>query len=254
MTRLIPVILFPALVLSGVLGCASKTRQPSIVDRPLIGYPEQNLKLMDNRSTVWSTHKIGKDEYFPQPNDWTCNASSYLMIYRKLTQKDVPLDVIATRMGAVEGRGAENARVVEVMQALGDTYEVVTGYSSSHPKGQEVSANLRAKEKAGEMETLKNLLREGYLVMINFREPVDGGGHYGVLQGINDEALEIADPYYGLRSIVAWNRFDFRTGFSDPVLHGWYVAIRPRDSRASISPRIPDVSARIRTGRPATLL
>ena len=204
--------------------------QPPRIDRPLVGYPAQNLNLMKDRRTVWSVHKIGKDEYFHQPNDWTCNASSYIMIYRALTGKDLSLSEVAARMGAAPGKGAANDRVVEVMNALGDKYEVLTGYSSANPKGQELPSEVRAAEKACEMKTLKRLLREGYLVMINFREPVDGGGHYGVLQGINAEALEIADPYYGLRSVVSWKRFDFRTGYSDPVLHGWYVAIRPRDA------------------------
>lgn len=183
---------------------------------------------MKGHGTVWAMHKIDKDDYFPQPNDWTCNASSYIMIYRSLTGEDVALNEVAGRMGAVEGRGAENARVVDVLRELGNNYEVVTAYSSAHTKGRELPPEMRAAEKASEMVTLKRLLREGNLVMINFREPVDGGGHYGVLQGINDKALEIADPYYGLRSVVAWEHFDFRTGYSNPVLHGWYVAIRPR--------------------------
>lgn len=229
MKCLIQAILTSAIIVFS-LGCASKMPQPPRIDRPLVGYPAQNLNLMKDRRTVWSVHKIGKDEYFHQPNDWTCNASSYIMIYRALTGKGLSLSEVAARMGAAPGKGAANDRVVEVMNALGDKYEVLTGYSSANPKGQELPSEVRAAEKACEMKTLKRLLREGYLVMINFREPVGGGGHYGVLQGINAEALEIADPYYGLRSVVSWKRFDFRTGYSDPVLHGWYVAIRPRDA------------------------
>jgi len=223
--RLIP--LFIVTILSaGLFGCSSAAYRGPVVDRPLVGYPGQNPALMRDCDTVWSAHKIGPGEYFAQPNDWTCNASSYIMINRALTGKDVALDGVVKRMGAVEGRGAENSRVVEVLESLGDEYEVVTGISSSHPKGIEVSDEVRESEKVRELETLKRLLREGYFVMLNFREPVDGGGHYGVLQGINDDAIEIADPYYGLRSVLAWDDFDFRTGYSDPVLHGWYVAIR----------------------------
>lgn len=150
------------------------------------------------------------------------------MIYRSLTGADVALADVAAQMGAVEGKGAANDRVVDVLRSLGNQYDVITGYSSANPKGRAISPEVRAAEKVREMQTLKRLLREGYLVMINFREPVDSGGHYGVLQGINDEALEIADPNYGLRSVMPWERFDFRSGYSDPVLHGWYVAIRPR--------------------------
>jgi hypothetical protein len=144
----------------------------------------------------------------------------------------VALEKVVHQMGAVEGKGAENSRVVAALQSMGPEYEVITGQSSSHPKGRSVSPEIRAAEKARELETLKRLLREGYLVLINFREPVEGGGHYGVLQGINDQAIEIADPYYGYRSVLPWKDFDFRTGYSDPVLHGWYVAIRPESPRS----------------------
>ncbi len=228
MTRILRTTLILVLVGAGFLGCASKPLGSATVDRPLVGYPGQNSDLMRDRSTVWSAYKIGRSEYFAQPNDWTCNASSYIMIFRALTGKDIALDGVVKQMGAVEGKGAENSRVVEVLKALGDDYEVITGISSSHPKGKELPGTVRAAEKVREMETLKRLLSEGYAVMINFREPVEGGGHYGVLQGINDRAIEIADPYYGLRSVLEWDRFDFRTGYSDPVLHGWYVAVRPK--------------------------
>jgi hypothetical protein len=211
-----------------VAGCGPKGQQKTEVDRPLVGYPGQKPELMNDPATVWSAHKIGAKEYFAQPNDWTCNASSYIMIHRALTGVDVAIDKVVTQMGAVEGKGAENARVVEVLESLGPKYEVLTGQSSAYPKGQEPSAEVRAAEQIREHETLRRLLGEGYLVIINFREPEDGGGHYGVLQGINDQALEIADPYYGLRSVLAWKDFDFRSGYSEPVLHGWHVAIRAR--------------------------
>jgi len=230
MTHILRAILISLIFLVGFPGCVSNPPGGVTVDRPLVGYPGQNPDLMRDRGTVWSAHMIGRSEYFAQPNDWTCNASSYIMIFRALTGKDIALDGVVKQMGAVEGKGAENSRVVEVLQALGDDYEVITGITSSQPKGKELPDAVRAAEKAREMATLKRLLGEGYAVMINFREPEEGGGHYGVLQGVNDRAIEIADPYYGLRSVLASDRFDFRTGYSDPVLHGWYVAVRPKQT------------------------
>jgi|GEM_PF-1899545 len=235
MTQIPRTILILVVLLAGFPGCASKPPVGTTADRPLVGYPGQNPDLMRDRGTVWSAHKIGRSEYFAQPNDWTCNASSYIMIFRALTGKDIALDGVVKRMGAVKGKGAENSRVVQVLQALGDDYEVITAITSSQPKGKELPDAVRAAEKVREMATLKRLLREGYAVTINFREPEEGGGHYGVLQGINDRAIEIADPYYGLRSVLEWDRFDFRTGYSDPVLHGWYVAVRPKQNAGPTS-------------------
>lgn len=151
-------------------------------------------------------------------------------VHRALTGRDVPLSTVVARTGAVEGVGAENIRVVEAVQRMGPEFEVVSGRTAAYPKGERVSRHVREAEKAREYDTLVRLLREGYLVILNFREPVDHGGHYGVLQGLNKEAIQIADPYYGRVSVLPWKRFDFRTGYSDPVLHGWYVAARPRPS------------------------
>ena len=64
---------------------------------------------------------------------------------------------------------------------------------------------------------------------MNFREPVTGVGHFGLLQAINHRAVEIADPYYGLRLVLPLPEFDFRSGFSNPVRHGWHVAIRRKN-------------------------
>ncbi len=220
----------PLSVLLGIclIGCSTTHRHTNQVDRPLDGYPCQDEKLMNGAQTVWAKQRIKERDYFAQPNDWTCNASSFIMIFRTLTGQDIALEKVVQQMGAVEGKGAENSRVVEAFQALGPQYDVVTGQSSSHPKVRNFPSGIRSAEKKRELETLKRLLREGYLVIINFREPVEGGGHYGVLQGINDQAIEIADPYYGRRSVLPWKDFDFRTGYSNPVLHGWYVAVRQK--------------------------
>jgi len=203
----------------------SRTEQ---TNRPLTGYPGQRLDLMNSPRTVWAASRIGPQQYFAQPNDWTCSASSYIMVYRALTGKDLPLSEVVARTGAVEGVGAENSRVVEALKMLGPQFEVISGQSSANPKGAKVPAHVRAAEKAREHATLTRLLRQGYLVILNFREPEDHGGHYGVLQGLNDKAIQIADPYYGRTSVMPWEDFDFRTGYSDPVLHGWYVAVRPK--------------------------
>lgn len=213
--------------LTGLIGCAQtgKTASTNETERPLAGYPGQRVALMNRSGTVWSSRRIGPNEYFAQPNDWTCSASSYIMVHRSLTGRDIPLDEVVARTGARKGVGAENCRVVRAMEMLGPEYEVVSGQSSAHPVGE---SKIQDAEKASGHASLIRLLREGYLVILNFRNPEDHGGHYGVLQGLNDKAIQIADPYYGRISVMPWKDFDFRSGYSDPVLHGWYVAVRPR--------------------------
>lgn len=213
--------------LVGLIGCAQtgKSVAPREIDRPLAGYPGQRVAMMNRPDTVWASRRIGPKEYFAQPNDWTCSASSYIMVYRSLTGGDIPLSDVVARTGAVKGVGAENSRVVEAVKMLGSKYEIVSGQSSAHPAGE---SRIQDAEKAREHATLTRLLQEGYLVILNFRNPEDHGGHYGVLQGLNDKAIQIADPYYGRISVMPWKDFDFRSGYSDPVFHGWYVAVRPK--------------------------
>ena len=211
---------------AGFTGCAHTEKAANReTDRPLAGYPGQRAALMNRPDTVWASRRIGPKEYFAQPNDWTCSASSYIMVYRSLTGRDLPLSEVVARTGARKGVGAENSRVVGAMEMLGPEYEVVSGQSSAHPAGE---SRILEAEKSREHATLTRLLREGYLVILNFRNPEDHGGHYGVLQGLNDKAIQIADPYYGRVSVMPWKKFDFRSGYSDPVLHGWYVAVRPK--------------------------
>ncbi len=194
-------------------------------DRPLKGYPGQKTGLMQGADTVWAARLIGPQEYFAQPNDWTCSASSYIMVYRALTGRDLPLSEVVARTGAKPGVGAENRRVVEAMKMLGPKYEVISGQASTHSASE---SRIEAAEKAAEHAVLTRLLREGYLVILNFRNTEDHGGHYGVLQGLNGRAIQIADPYYGRVSVLPWEDFDYRSGYSDPVRHGWYVAVRPK--------------------------
>lgn len=212
---------------AGLIGCAQTGKNVATheTDRPLAGYPGQRVAMMSRPDTVWASRRIGPKEYFAQPNDWTCSASSYIMVYRSLTGRDIPLSEVVARTGAQKVLGAENSRVVEAVKMLGPKYEVVSGQSSAHPAGE---SRIHAAEKAREHATLTRLLRKGYLIILNFRNPEDHGGHYGVLQGLNDKAIQIADPYYGRISVMPWKSFDFRSGYSDPVLHGWYVAVRPK--------------------------
>lgn len=202
------------------------------VGRPLTGYPGQNKALMEGKDTVWSSYRVGPKEYFAQPNEWTCSSSCYLMMFRALVGADLSLAQAVERTGAVEGTGAPNDQVKAAFQMLGSRYEVISGQSSFSDENLPADAPSLREEKTRELATLRKLLEDGYLVMINFREPVENVGHYGVLQGLNEQAIEIADPYYGRRSVMPLEQFDYRSGFSKPVLHGWYLAVRNKDHKA----------------------
>jgi hypothetical protein len=207
----------------------AKTSNHPEVDRPLIGYPNQDVELMKGDDTVWSVWRVEDKEYFAQPNDWTCSASCYVMMFRTLVQADISLAEAVERCGAQAGVGAKNETVVKAFESLGDRYQVVSGLASESEENPPVDQPELMEEKKVALATLKKLLEDGYLVMINFREPEEHIGHYGVLQGLNDRAIQIADPYYGNVSVLTLDQFDYRSGFSKPILQGWYLAVRPKD-------------------------
>jgi hypothetical protein len=217
----------PPTLAQGLGGPKIRVIETAADGRALVGYPGQNAKLMEGKDTIWSRWKVGEKEYFAQPNDWTCSASCYIMMFRTLVRADISVNQAIERCGAVEGVGADNSQVVKAFQLLGSRFQVVSGQSSQSSDNLPADAPELLREKEAELATLKRLLQDGYLVMINFREPQEQIGHYGVLQGLNDRALEIADPYYGRRSVLSLDRFDYRSGFSQPILHGWYLAVRP---------------------------
>jgi hypothetical protein len=230
----------PRLAVGGVLFCCwlavtplafaqSVAQQSAAVGRPLTGYPSQDVSVMDAPGTAWSKHPITEKEYFAQPNEWTCSASSYIMALRVLGIVDIDIDDAVARTCAKEGSGADNGQVVRAFERLGPGYQVVNGQSSSHQDEVDPNSAERLAERKAEHARLGQLLNDGYVVILNFREPEDGGGHYGVLQAINNQAIEIADPYFGLRSVLLLSRFDFRSGYSKPVRHGWFVAIRRKN-------------------------
>lgn len=207
------------------------TQMQQETGRPLTGYPGQNAKLMEGADTVWSRYRIGEREYFAQPNDWTCSASCYVMMFRTLVGSDISLKHAVRRCEAKVGVGANNDKVVEAMRLIGPNYEVLSGRSLESDENLPADNAGILEQKKANLAKLKKLLEEGYLVMINFREPEEHIGHYAVLQGLNDRAIQLADPYYGHHSVLSLDQFDYRSGFSKPILHGWYLAVRPLNKK-----------------------
>lgn len=197
------------------------------ITRPLIGYPGQDRSLIESPLTVWSKFLVGSGEYFPQPNDWSCGASVYIMALRTLKGQDVPLQEALRITEARIDTGTDNFLLQKAFEQLKPEFEVIAGITSHTAKYTVPDAAHRYREQQAEYTILKQLLTDGYLVVLNFREPVEHEGHYGILQGINEKAIAIGDPWYGNHSVLALEQFDFRSGFTTPVLHGWFLAIRP---------------------------
>jgi len=173
----------------------------------LQGYPGQDLAIMAGPLTLWSQILIDEKDFVVQENDWSCGAAVFLMTQKAFQNIGTDFEEAIRLTGANKESGASNENMLNAFL----TFE----------KDCEVKSACGA-----DIETLRTLLREGYLVTINFREPKDGEGHYAIVQGISESFLQLADPWYGRESILSLEDFDFRSGFSSSIIEGWYIAVR----------------------------
>ncbi|MEZ4754999.1 MAG: hypothetical protein R3A13_11970 [Bdellovibrionota bacterium] len=188
------------------------------------GYPGQNIRLMDDPATTWSKQRINPGNFCGQPNNWTCGSAVYVMILRVAAGLEVDFNIAVKITGATKKTGTDNLLLYQAFEKLGSDFDIQP--SPSEPQTTADQTLLSTGFSSPGLIKIKQLLLDGYHIVVNFRGPVRGNGHYAIVNGINSTAIELTDPWYGRRSVLELNRFDWRSGFSDPVLHEWFVAVR----------------------------
>jgi len=76
------------------------------------------------------------------------------------------------------------------------------------------------------LATIERLIKEQWIVIVCFKEPTSGEGHFAIVREVNKVELVVADPELGFNHRIKREDFDWRTGFEDPVRQGWYAAVR----------------------------
>jgi len=195
---------------SHISGRKAGTLGADVPQADLCGYPRQNKRLMDGPDTVWSKVLINEKTFKQQINDWTCGPAVVVMLQRVFGLEVLSDDKAIDLTEANNEVGTIADRMVAVVQYLSEKLEIKHDYGNDNP------------------EILRELLREGYLVLIYFREPEEHGGHYAIVQGINKDAMQLADPYHGRESVLPLEKLDWRTDFIEPFVKGWFVALREK--------------------------
>ncbi len=190
------------------------------------GFPGQPNELLQSGQWLQSSHRVLEENHCYQPDDWSCGSAVFKMIAKTLAGEEVDYATAIVITGANEEVGTDNALMERALRDYfqARNFEVRTGLLGTEKpeNGPQTACTLEQRT-----ALLSELLREGYLVVINYREPEEQVGHFAVVQGISDKALEICDPWHGPRCVLELEQFDGRSGFSDPVVCGWFTAIRP---------------------------
>ena len=174
--------------------------------RKLEGYEKQDPALINREDTVWTKYPIG-ETFVPQPNNWTCGPTSLLNALTALGDTELSLDLFVETSKTSPYTGTDNDDIVKAAKVLA--------------RGREVKSGTGA-----DTGFLQNLLRDGYVVIVNFRHPDAKDGHFSLLEAVGEVAVQLADTCSGPVCVLPISRFDHRSAFGEPLLEGWYVAIR----------------------------
>lgn len=189
-----------------------------------LGYAHQPESLLLHGSWVFLSPDIAEMDYVPQSDSWSCGVAVALTAARALLKRSLDFETGRALAGADAEVGTSNSGLAEALEKIfsGSAYRVVAGALGT-AAAEEEREPLRAK---GPPAALARLLRESAFLIINFREPETHLGHFAAVRGVSEAALLLSDPYFGHTSVLAREQFDWRSGFSEPVVHGWFAAIR----------------------------
>ena len=173
------------------------------------GYPGQDWSLFEKHD--WAL-PVASAQFVGQPDDWSCAVATYQMMLKVLGAPLPSWSECVAIMDANEVVGTSTVRFEKAVQQVADA--------------EGLQYVIR---EGGSLGDLRKALTEGWVIALAFLEPVERVGHYGILQAINEHAIMIADPFYGVNAIMLLAQFEWETGFEDPKRVGWYGALRRHD-------------------------
>jgi hypothetical protein len=171
-------------------------------------YEPNGHVLMSDPRTVWCVHRVTESSYIPQEDDWSCGPATIRMMLRVAELPDPGNTVLKNELHATPRSGSSTRTMEEVLRARSSAMKVRC-------------------EDGASLELLRDLLREGWIIAIQFREPEEGVGHYALVEGISPHAVQFCDPMHGRSCVLRIENLDWSTQFEEPMRIGWYVALKP---------------------------
>lgn len=154
--------------------------------------------------------------FFRQQTKYTCGPACLRMLFA-FHRRRVGEDPIAHAAGTTARTGTARSAMMRAAQKYGFTCRISS---------------------KGTWKDIRNNVRVGLPVLVNYREPAYEMGHYAVVTGLDRSMVYLHDPYNGRNftlSIAAFKKrwLGHRTRDQE---HGWLMTIMP-PSRATSSRR-----------------
>ncbi|MCB0335281.1 MAG: hypothetical protein KDD62_03220 [Bdellovibrionales bacterium] len=177
------------------------------VNRALPGYRTQSSDICLGHDAIYTKYPVG-ELFCPQPNSWTCGPCSLLNGLRAIGIYDVELRSLMALTDTNCENGTSSASLLAAAQHFESHCIVHCGSGAT-------------------IDDLRSLLEESYVVIVNFREPNDGIGHFALVEAIGSEAIQFADPDAGPCCLLALKDFVFQSQFDEPPIEGWFLGLKP---------------------------
>ncbi len=113
----------------------------------------------------------------------------------------------------------------EVMEELCDAQPVRgTDNSNLVRAAERLGARVVAKENA-ELEDIVVVIESGHPVLVNYFNCKSGVGHFGVVKGVEENALVLADPKNGDDYLLTFDHFEKHWHNHTRTIHAWMMYI-----------------------------
>jgi len=153
---------------------------------------------------------IKEQTFVPQRFDWDCGVACYLMALSNLGFQTPSFD---SAVALLECSAEEGTTTIKLESALLELTK--RSDSIKFRSGEDGTASL-----------LSELVTGLWTTIVCFREPIDGNGHFAIVQSVSQEFIVLADPEHGIARQIEIQNFDWCTGFEKPERKRWYLALR----------------------------
>ncbi len=181
------------------------------------------------RAAVSSHHPITADNFLPQPNDILCAPAVLAMAARVLTGALHDPRDLGRRLKATPRWGTNNSTLEDVAAQLFPGFHVHAEVTATGPKGEPFAPH--APWRAPAHLALVAHLERGAFLIVNYREPKEGDGHYAIVESFSASEVVLTDPKHGRDLTLALDRFDWRSEHNNPCLLGWRLVIHREERR-----------------------
>ena len=143
--------------------------------------------------------------YTKQPNEYTCAPTSLKICLEDLKNSTISLRYLS-KLLETDYSGTRNLIFERALPKIGKRFEV------DYLVGEGAT-----------LDQLSQMLKERYLVIVNFIHPLEQEGHFAPVRALDSHSIHFVDPLSGPDFPIVYHNFLWR-GEEGSV--GWFAALR----------------------------